>query len=191
MHTEQQPSFVERLTPIWERQLGKSSIGPEDDFFTLGGNAVVAKRIFQDVATVTTEPPPAVTIFVAPTIASMAALIERPYSVSFPTAVRLRNDGDLPPIFLAHGIGNNVLDLLQLAGQIEDRPPDLWPPGDWHLRNRSAARARRRDGPILLGQNEKDSANRAIHADRISARWFGDAEIAQRLYARDEKLICS
>jgi acetoacetyl-CoA synthetase len=111
---------VERLTPIWERQLGRHAIGPDDNFFALGGNATIARKLFHDVAAVTLEPPPPVTIFLAPTIASMAAMITRPSSVHFPPLVQLRNgNAAAPPIFLAHGIGSNVLDLLALAAQLK------------------------------------------------------------------------
>lgn len=115
---------VQRLTPIWERQLGRAAIGPDDNFFALGGNATIAKKLFHDVAAVTPEPPPAVAIFMAPTISSMAALIARPSSLHFPPVVQLRNGSPTAlPIFLAHGIGSNVLDLLSLAAQLTtDRP---------------------------------------------------------------------
>ncbi len=95
---------VEALTEIWQRVLGRTNIGPEDEFADLGGNGALADRIFAEIAQVFNRQLPSVTITHAPTIAALAALLEQPALPAFPPLVKLKSGGERTPIFIAHGL---------------------------------------------------------------------------------------
>lgn len=123
MNSQSQSTFVDRLIPIWQRLLGKSSVGIHDDFFELGGTAAIANKLFAEATSIGARLLPPVMIFSAPTIASIAALMEQPGSARLPPVVLLKKGNQQSPVFLSHGLGGSVLDLLALAQHIEsDRP---------------------------------------------------------------------
>src|SRR5271154_4900960 len=84
-------TMVEMLTPIWRRVLQLSSVDVEDNFFDLGGDSSLALQLFNEVAHACGRELPPVTIYVAPTIAALAAVLEQPADLRFPTLVLLKN----------------------------------------------------------------------------------------------------
>jgi acetoacetyl-CoA synthetase len=115
--------FIDQLTPIWQKLLGRAPIGIHDNFFELGGTGAIAHQLFSEAAQVSSQKLPPVTIFIAPTIASMAQLFEHPDEAALPAAIQLKDGGGQPPIFMTHGLGSSVLDLSTLAQHIvTDRP---------------------------------------------------------------------
>ena len=115
------PITIEALTPIWQRVLQRTSIGPDDDFFELGGNASLAARLFTEVAQEFGQTLPPATICAAPTIAALAARLETPQPRS--PLVLLKAGAQRPPVFMTHGIGGSVIDLVLLARQMQLRQP--------------------------------------------------------------------
>ncbi|MGP0020336.1 MAG: thioesterase domain-containing protein [Candidatus Sulfotelmatobacter sp.] len=95
---------VEALTEIWQRVLGRTNIGPEDEFVDLGGNGALADRIFAEIARVFNRQLPSAIITHAPTIAALAALLEQPTLPAFPPLVKLKSGVEKTPIFIAHGL---------------------------------------------------------------------------------------
>ncbi len=100
-------TMAEVLTPIWESVLQRSSIRPEDNFFDLGGDSLLAVELFTKIAQVCGRELAPVTIYCAPTIASLAAILEEPAPPRFPPLLQLREGTETPPLFLAHGSGWN------------------------------------------------------------------------------------
>jgi acetoacetyl-CoA synthetase len=111
--------YVERLTPIWERALGRVQIGIHDNFFDMGGNFEIAERLFLDASRIGPKRLPSVMIYVTPTIAEMAKLMENPEAFELPTIILLKNGSHKPPVFVLHGLGSSVLELRALALAIE------------------------------------------------------------------------
>src|SRR6202167_6638663 len=107
--------MVEVLAPIWQRVLQLQSVGVNDDFFDLGGDSSLALQLFNEIAQVCDREIPPVTIYQAPTIAALAALLEQPVPPRFPALVLLKAGAKKPPVFLAHGLGGSVLDFFQLV----------------------------------------------------------------------------
>ena len=66
---------AEMLTPIWERVLQRSSIGIEDNFFDLGGDSLLSVQLFSEIQQACGRELAPVTIYCAPTIASLAAIL--------------------------------------------------------------------------------------------------------------------
>ncbi|HZW05325.1 MAG TPA: alpha/beta fold hydrolase [Candidatus Nitrosotalea sp.] len=103
------------LTPIWEHILRRSPIGPEENFFDLGGNAVLALQLSEAIAKVCGQDMPAEAISRAPTIAALAAVIEQPTLPRFSTLVPLKPGSKEPPVFLVHGLDGALMKLGRMA----------------------------------------------------------------------------
>jgi acetoacetyl-CoA synthetase len=108
-------TMVEMLAPIWQRVLQLSSVDVEDNFFDLGGDSSLALQLFYEIAHACGRDLPPVTIYVAPTIAALAALLEQPSDLRFPPLVLLKNGSAEPPLFITHGLGGSVIDFFQVV----------------------------------------------------------------------------
>jgi thioesterase domain-containing protein len=115
--------MVEALTPIWQRVLQLQSVGVNDNFFDLGGDSSLALQLFNEIAQACDRELPPVTIYQAPTIAALAALLEQPTTPRFPTLVLLKPGSETPPVFVAHGLGGSVMDFFQPVKHIETDHP--------------------------------------------------------------------
>lgn len=116
-------SMVDVLTLIWQRVLQRQSISIEDDFFDLGGDPALATKLFLEIGQVCGRDVPPVIILHAPTIASLAAILEQTPAARLPTLVPLKAGLEGPPVFIAPGLGGNILDLLPLARHIQSSHP--------------------------------------------------------------------
>ncbi|MHB8541719.1 MAG: thioesterase domain-containing protein [Candidatus Acidiferrales bacterium] len=114
---------IEVLTSIWQRVLKRSSICPADNFFDLGGNPPLAYKLFDEIAKACGRELPPVTIYRAPTIAALAALLEQPVVPVFPPLVLLKAGVEQPPIFVAHGLGSSVMEFFDLVKHIRTSRP--------------------------------------------------------------------
>jgi acetoacetyl-CoA synthetase len=112
-------TMVDVITPIWQRVLQLSSIGIDDNFFDLGGDSVSALELFNEIARACGRDLPPVMIYHAPTIATLAALLEQPEELRFPPLVLLKSGIEEPPIFITHGLGGSVIDFYQVVKHIQ------------------------------------------------------------------------
>jgi acetoacetyl-CoA synthetase len=119
----QTSTTIETLTSIWQRVLQRSSVGPEDDFFDLGGDSSLALQLFNEIALASGRELPPVTIYVAPTIAALAAVLEQPAELRFPSLVLLKDGSKQPPLFITHGLGGSVIDFFQVVKHIRTPHP--------------------------------------------------------------------
>jgi thioesterase domain-containing protein len=115
--------MIEVLTPIWQRVLQLPSIGVTDNFFDLGGDPSLALQLFNEIAKVCDRELPPVTIYQAPTISALAALLEQPTTPRFPALVLLKRGAENPPVFIAHGLGGSVMDFFQPVRHIATDHP--------------------------------------------------------------------
>jgi acetoacetyl-CoA synthetase len=112
------------LTAIWERLLQRSPIGADENFFDLGGDSLLAITLFLEIAKATGRDLPITTIYEAPTIAELAATLERDATPQFSPLVLVKaGDDDLPPLFIAHGLGGNVMEIFPLAKRVQSPRP--------------------------------------------------------------------
>jgi acetoacetyl-CoA synthetase len=105
----------ERLATIWRRVLPRSPSQSEDNFFELGGDPWLAIELFNEIERVFGRTLPPLLIYTAPTIASLAALLEDPAPPSFPPCVKLKAGTEGAPAFLTHGLGGNILEFFELV----------------------------------------------------------------------------
>lgn len=113
-----------KLTEIWEKVLSLHPLGVTDNFFALGGHSLLAVRIFARVEEAFGKKFPLDTLFKAPTIRQLAALLQQPdWQPSWSSLVPLQPEGDRTPFFCVHAIGGNVLEYYELARQMEPEQP--------------------------------------------------------------------
>jgi amino acid adenylation domain-containing protein len=111
------------LLRIWSRALGTRSIGPDDDFFALGGHSVLAIRLLGDIETEFGVALRASTLFQAPTVRTLAALLRSPAAPDESTMIPVRREGSATPLFVAPGGGGEMLVFDALSRALgEDQP---------------------------------------------------------------------
>ena len=111
------------LTPIWESLLERFPIGAHENFFDLGGNPSLATRLFAEIARVSGRELPAITIYQAPTISSLAFLLKQPERARSSPLVLLKASAGKLPIFIAHGLGSSVMELFHIVKHLEPGRP--------------------------------------------------------------------
>jgi acetoacetyl-CoA synthetase len=111
--------MIETLTMIWQRLLQHSPIGPDDNFFDLGGDSSIAVELFNEIAKVSGRELPPVTIYHAPTIRAQAELLQQSLAPRLPSLVELKPGNEDCPIFTAHGLGGSAMEFFQLVKHLD------------------------------------------------------------------------
>jgi acetoacetyl-CoA synthetase len=96
---------AETLTLIWQRVLQRSPIGRGENFFDLGGTDELANLLLSEIAQAYGRRLPTTTLRQEPTIAALAALLDRS-SISARSSpfVQIKEGSEKPPIFITHGL---------------------------------------------------------------------------------------
>lgn len=140
--------YERELASLWQGLLGVSEVGIDDDFFELGGQSLVAVRLFQRIGRKYGVDMPLSTLFQAPTIAQCAALLRdmlgKPHPgdadappetssavvTAIPSAkpkwralVTIQRGGNRLPFFCMHGAGGNVLNFRDLSRAMHPEQP--------------------------------------------------------------------
>jgi len=111
--------IVDMLTELWQRVLKIPTIGPEMNFFEIGGDSESAIAIFRELTKIYGRELPAVTIFRAPTIIALASLLASPAPLQKPSPILLMRSGpNNPPIFFAHGLGKDAMQIFPVIKHI-------------------------------------------------------------------------
>ncbi|MGH6981804.1 MAG: alpha/beta fold hydrolase, partial [Stellaceae bacterium] len=121
LRTRSQPNPVlsaADMIALWERLLHVAPIGPDDDFFDLGGDSLQALTLFHEIERTTGRSLPITAIYEASTPSRVMALLADEAPSRFSPLVRLKS-GVGEPLYIVHGIGGNVLELFKL-GQLLD-----------------------------------------------------------------------
>jgi thioesterase domain-containing protein len=115
---------IEILTAIWCRVLQRSQIGVEENFFfDLDGDPVAANRIFAEIARECGRELSPLTIYQAPTIAGLTAVLEEPAPPRFPTLVKLKAGAEVPGIFMVPGLCSSVMEFFKVVKHIDSPRP--------------------------------------------------------------------
>ncbi len=103
------PTTAETLTLIWQRVLQRSPIGPGESFFDLGGTDDQVHLLFSEIAQVFGRQLPITTLRQGPTIATLAALLNRSIiSARSSPFIQIKAGSQKPPIFITHGLCGTV-----------------------------------------------------------------------------------
>lgn len=118
------------LAGIWKSLLGIDKVGIHDGFFDLGGHSLLAVRFFAALRKQRGVDYPLATLFDAPTIGQLAALVDADAgddeaanamptrSHRFLVPLHVARDTRKPPVFIVGGMFGNVLNLRYLAKRL-------------------------------------------------------------------------
>lgn len=116
--------MTELITATWARALKRTSIGPEENFFQIGGTPSSAAEIVSEINQAYGRTLPETIVYTAPTIASQVEMLQRSSSpVTSPPLLLLRPGRQHPPIFLAHGMGGSAMQFFHLLRHISVASP--------------------------------------------------------------------
>jgi acyl transferase domain-containing protein/thioesterase domain-containing protein len=144
--------YERELATQWQALLGVSEVGINDDFFELGGQSLVAVRLFQRIGKKYGVDMPLSTLFQAPTIEQSATLLRNllgkphpdgaavdaapgenapgsvvampsPAKPDFRYIVPVQKGGHRLPFFCVHGAGGNVLNFRDLSRAMHPDQP--------------------------------------------------------------------
>ena len=94
-----------QLVKIWEKVLGIQPVGINDNFFDLGGNSLLAIRLFTQIQNSLQSQISLASLFQAPTIKQLADLLRKNSTSLPPSSLVLINTGDYkPPFFFVNSI---------------------------------------------------------------------------------------
>jgi amino acid adenylation domain-containing protein len=116
------------LVAIWSGLLGVTTIGIDDNFFELGGHSMLAVLLFAQIEKRLGKRLPLATLFQAPTVAQLAAVIQKDWTSEWSSLVAINpveraQDISKPPFFCVHALGGNVLEYYDLAKHLgADQP---------------------------------------------------------------------
>jgi thioesterase domain-containing protein/acyl carrier protein len=110
------------LAEIWADLLGLDKVGIHDNFFSLGGHSLLSVEVFQEIEHRLGVGLPVAMIFAAPTIASLADMIDAGRHAKS-LLVPLQIEGDGTPLFCIHPVGGQVSFYRSLAESLRGRCP--------------------------------------------------------------------
>ena len=112
------------LVEIWRSVLGTPKVGVRDDFFELGGESILALRMFVKIEETFGRKLPLATLIRASTIEMLAdALRGEEAATAWSPLVPLRTGGSRAPFFCVSGLRGNVLNYRPLAERLGSEQP--------------------------------------------------------------------
>lgn len=98
-----------RLTELWEAAFGFHPIRVDQNFFELGGDSLLAARLFTQIEKTFKIKLPLATLVESPTIAQLAEILSAPTTHSSSSClVAVQPKGTQPPLFCVHGHAGEI-----------------------------------------------------------------------------------
>jgi aspartate racemase len=117
-------TLEEQLVKACEEVLARKPVGIRDNFFALGGDSLLAVRLFAQIENRFGRKLPLATLFKSPTIEQLAQLLRGTESKdTWSSLVPVQPKGSLPPLFCIHAGGANVLIYRPLARHLGMEQP--------------------------------------------------------------------
>jgi thioesterase domain-containing protein/acyl carrier protein len=107
--------LIDLVTACFERVLKSDGIGPDDNFFDLGGDSLMALSLIAEIEKATQRELPLTAIYDAATINELVAILQNEAVPRFNPVVLIQQGSDAPPVFLIHSIFGNVVELIGLG----------------------------------------------------------------------------
>jgi thioesterase domain-containing protein len=99
-------------------------VGVHDNFFDLGGQSLLAVRLFTRIQKILGKDLPLTTLFQAPTIGQLASIIQQEgLATPWSSLVPIQPGGSKPPFFCVHGCSGRVLHFYDLAHLLGPEQP--------------------------------------------------------------------
>jgi len=129
--SEAEVEFVAPRTPVekelvemWERIIGIQNVGVSDNFFDLGGDSILAARMFAQIHKSFGKNLPLTTLFQSPTIEQMAGVLGSAEKSSYSSLlVPIQSSGSKTPFFCMHGCLAEVANYFALARHLGQAQP--------------------------------------------------------------------
>lgn len=113
-----------RLRVIWQEMLGLPSIAPDQNYFDLGGDSILAVQLFIRIEQEFGVKLPLATLFDTPTIGELAQVLQREtVSSDWSPLVAIQTAGSRPPFFCMHAAGGTVLIYRKLSNYLGTDQP--------------------------------------------------------------------
>jgi thioesterase domain-containing protein/acyl carrier protein len=122
-YTAPRSEVEEALADIWTEVLTVERVGVHDNFFELGGHSLMAVRLFAIMEKKFGRRLPLATLFQAPTVAQLAAILQKDVAPSWSSLVPIQPLGRRQPFFCVHAVGGNVLEYYDLARRLDPDQP--------------------------------------------------------------------
>jgi amino acid adenylation domain-containing protein len=122
-HAKPRSATEQALVEIWREVLALNQVGIHDNFFDLGGHSLMAVRLFAVMEKQFGKRLPLATLFQAPTVAQLAAMLETEPSAEWSSLVSIQPEGTRPPFFCVHAVGGNVLEYYDIARHLGTDQP--------------------------------------------------------------------
>jgi thioesterase domain-containing protein/acyl carrier protein len=123
-HTAPRNQTEAALAAIWAEVLDVDRVGVDDNFFELGGHSLLALRLMQRIEQRFDRVFRLATLFEAPTVAGLAALLAGAADAPAATcAVTIRGEGARAPLFFISGWGGAIIGFNALARQLHPDQP--------------------------------------------------------------------
>ena len=111
---------TQRLIAMWRELLGLDSVGPDDNYFDLGGDSALAVHLFARIEKEFGVKLPLATLFEAQTVSELTEVLRsKAQPAGWSPLVAVHPSGSRANFFCVHGAGGNVLiyrDLAKLLG---------------------------------------------------------------------------
>jgi len=122
--TMTEPELLRALVPLWQRVLDIRGIGPDDDFFALGGHSIAAAQLFDLLQRELGCTAPLAILYDASTPRLLARVLRQGSTTEdWQSLVAINRSGNRPPLFLVHAAEGNVLLYRSLSAHLgADQP---------------------------------------------------------------------
>src|SRR5215469_9381982 len=107
------------LTSIWKRAFQRERMGPNDNFLSIGGTSEIASLIAAEITAFYGREISPLLVLQASTISSLAEVLAKTELPAVSPILPLNDSSQGPPIFMAHGIGDTIVNLLPLASRLQ------------------------------------------------------------------------
>jgi len=112
------------LATLMAEVLNLERVGIYDNFFTLGGDSLLAALFFSQITEQLGKKLPLATLFQAPTVEQLANVLEdESWSAAWSSLVAIQPNGSRPPFYFVHAHGGNVVGYYPLAHHLGSDQP--------------------------------------------------------------------
>jgi thioesterase domain-containing protein len=117
--TERAPTFDDRVAQtvarVWQDVLGTPVLDAHDDFFAAGGDSLKAITFAMKLERILCLELSPTLIYDTPSFSEFCEALRNCRASGYAPLVLLKAGAESPPLFVIHGVGGNVLDLLPMA----------------------------------------------------------------------------
>jgi acyl-CoA synthetase (AMP-forming)/AMP-acid ligase II/thioesterase domain-containing protein/aryl carrier-like protein len=116
-------AFQQEMASLWAETLDIPRVGVDDDFFALGGDSILAAELSARIAERHGTAPPLTMLMWTPTLGAFCSALENGSWKDDALIVPVQVEGSRPPLFVVHGLADEVLNVAALKRSLGDQQP--------------------------------------------------------------------